>query len=319
MTKKQPYTCPRCGYIAKQKSHMNKHLHDLKKACPAINEDIELTTEIKQYILDNRVYHPPKQSQQQIIIQQINNNQQIINYIAKLDTKTKLDTYLEHTQTNLLPFDVQIEQQYEEQINKCDDIETRLESFSIKTPDILEILNTLTSSSNADTLNIIYDKAPNKLSIYGDGEWDTCVFEQGVQKLIDKVREGFLDDYELLLLNKLDQDPFARERQRAKEHLQEYYRFLETFEVNPLLIEYKRFVGEKQDIVHKYNEKYYGMYDHIKKNMKLSKAKELKKDVYNMIKNNCNASVTDLNKRMMDIICTDEDFKNKVMQTLCST
>jgi hypothetical protein len=298
---------------------MHKHLFVLKKVCPATHQDIDLTDEIKQYILNNRVYHSPKQTQQQVIIQQINNNQQIINYIAKLDTRSKLDTFLEHTQTNLLPFEVQIEEQYKEQIDKCDDIETRLESFSIKTPDILEILNTLTSSTNADTLNVIYDKTPNKLSIYGDGEWDTCVFEQGVKKLIDKVREGFLDDYELLLLNKLDTDPFARERQRAKEHLQEYYRFLESFETNPIILEYNRLVGEKQDIVHDFNEKYYGMYDNIKKNMKLAKAKELRKDVYNMIKNNCNASVNDLNKKMMDIICTDEEFKSKVMQTLCSS
>lgn len=319
MVVKQPYTCPRCSLQTKLKGNMERHLYKLQKMCPATHQDIELTDEIKQYILNNRVYHPPKQTQQQVIIQQINNNQQIINYIAKLDTRSKLDTYLEHTQTNLLPFEVQIEEQYKDQIEKCEDIETRLESFSIKTPNILDILNTLTTSSNADTLNVIYDKTPNKLSIYGDGDWDTCVFEQGVQKLIDKVREGFLDDYELLLLNKMADDPFPRERQRAREHLEEYYRFLETFEVNPLLLEFNRLVGEKREKVHEYNETYYGMYENIKKNMKLSKAKELKKDVYNMIKNNCNASVNDLNKKMMDIICTDEEFKNKVMQTLCAS
>lgn len=56
--KKPMYECIRCGYEAKQKSHMRKHLYDLKKVCPAIKNKIELTDSIKNDIIDNRKYTP---------------------------------------------------------------------------------------------------------------------------------------------------------------------------------------------------------------------------------------------------------------------
>ncbi len=40
--KKCSYECPRCGYKAKQKSHIRKHFTELKKECPAIKNDILL-------------------------------------------------------------------------------------------------------------------------------------------------------------------------------------------------------------------------------------------------------------------------------------
>lgn len=60
MPHKPPYTCPRCGYMAKQKGHMQKHLYNLQKDCPAIICDIELTSDIKECILTNRIYHIPR-------------------------------------------------------------------------------------------------------------------------------------------------------------------------------------------------------------------------------------------------------------------
>lgn len=38
---------------------MRRHLHNSTKPCPAIKNDILLTTEIKEYILYNRIYHIP--------------------------------------------------------------------------------------------------------------------------------------------------------------------------------------------------------------------------------------------------------------------
>lgn len=39
---------------------MAKHLYDVVKPCPGLKSTIELTDEIKQHILDNRVYFPVK-------------------------------------------------------------------------------------------------------------------------------------------------------------------------------------------------------------------------------------------------------------------
>ena len=60
MPKKPPYTCPRCDYFTSKKPDMTKHLQQLKKPCPALKHDIELTEDIKSYILDNRIYNPPQ-------------------------------------------------------------------------------------------------------------------------------------------------------------------------------------------------------------------------------------------------------------------
>ena len=37
---------------------------------------------------------------------------------------------------------------------------------------------------------------------------------------------------------------------------------------------------------------------------------------YNMIKTNCNSSIVELNKQMMDFICTYQELKTKVLQML---
>lgn len=53
------YQCCRCGYKTSDRSCMRRHLLCAKKPCPATKSPIELTNEIKEWILDNRVYHIP--------------------------------------------------------------------------------------------------------------------------------------------------------------------------------------------------------------------------------------------------------------------
>jgi hypothetical protein len=56
-----PYNCIRCNYKTKHKTKMSTHLYKRIKDCPATENDIELTNEIKEYILKNRIYRIPKQ------------------------------------------------------------------------------------------------------------------------------------------------------------------------------------------------------------------------------------------------------------------
>jgi hypothetical protein len=57
--KNKLYCCIRCGYESIKKSNINNHFNR-KVECPATNNDIELTDEIKKYILKNRIYKIPK-------------------------------------------------------------------------------------------------------------------------------------------------------------------------------------------------------------------------------------------------------------------
>ena len=53
---KKPYTCICCGYKTSHKPSMYNHFYKKTKHCPKLINDIELTDEIKQYILHNRIY-----------------------------------------------------------------------------------------------------------------------------------------------------------------------------------------------------------------------------------------------------------------------
>jgi 5-methylcytosine-specific restriction endonuclease McrA len=57
---KTPYTCPCCGYYTTKKTHMYRHLYELLKPCPQLENNTELTDEVKIYILKNRVLQPLK-------------------------------------------------------------------------------------------------------------------------------------------------------------------------------------------------------------------------------------------------------------------
>jgi len=290
---------------------MYRHLYQLQKECRKSENNIDLTDEIKQFILTNRVYHIPKQSPQQVIINQINNNQQIINYIAKIDPMQKLETYIAHTNTELLPFENKIRKQYQDDMEKCETMDTRLMDFSLDTHEIMNIINTLTTPNGIDKLNVVYDKTPDKLYMYDDGKWEDYAFEHGVNELIEKIQTTYLDKYEELLLDKYDHDFSFQERKRAEERLKEYYEFLVAFDIKPLLVH-----SQRKDILD-YNEKYYiTVYERIHDKITLCQAKQIKKSVYNMVKTNCNSSIAELNKQMMDFICTDQEFKTKVLQML---
>lgn len=54
--KNPPYCCPRCNYQTPKKTYMDKHFYQTKKTCPGHMNNIELTEDIKQFILTNRIY-----------------------------------------------------------------------------------------------------------------------------------------------------------------------------------------------------------------------------------------------------------------------
>jgi hypothetical protein len=57
---KIPYKCIKCGYETIQKTDMRKHLYTLKNECQGILNNINLTIEIKECILANRIYIIPE-------------------------------------------------------------------------------------------------------------------------------------------------------------------------------------------------------------------------------------------------------------------
>lgn len=60
---KQPYQCISCGYETTYRTAMYNHLYKKKKHCPKLLNDIELTDEIKEYIMDNHFYRIPEKKE----------------------------------------------------------------------------------------------------------------------------------------------------------------------------------------------------------------------------------------------------------------
>jgi hypothetical protein len=78
-----PYTCYRCGYTTDLKGNIRTHF-DRKKKCPALVNRIELTDEIINDILINRIYQIPKKT---ISIPNVINNIEECHYIYMLRPK----------------------------------------------------------------------------------------------------------------------------------------------------------------------------------------------------------------------------------------
>lgn len=68
--KESPYTCIRCGYHTIFKAHMREHFYKKKTLCATIVNNIELTEEIKQHIINFRIYKIPKELKENQITMQ---------------------------------------------------------------------------------------------------------------------------------------------------------------------------------------------------------------------------------------------------------
>ena len=100
-TKSEPYECYRCGYNTERRSYMKTHLYDRIGVCFAKKNRIDLTDEIKNDIMENRIYSPNKKQstpeatsdlnkQSSLILQKQNN---ILNAKVNLLKSYFLDDY----------------------------------------------------------------------------------------------------------------------------------------------------------------------------------------------------------------------------------
>lgn len=315
MAPKDDYKCPRCGYFTHRKSNMHSHLYKKLKPCAATQEVIELTDDIKEHILANKIFKIPKaQTQQQVIYQQINNIQQINNYInTKMDNFDKIAYCLERVPQQLAEYLPMLEGKYEGQRDSFENIGREFNGAidTIDMKGLLTVLDKCTSTKEIHEMNLMYDKVTDKLCIY-EGEWESFVFDQGIRELLEKMQEAYLDCYEEYLLKQYSQSSTkGRDKQRIKEALQIYFEFLECFDVQP------RLKSSEEDWIQELDEGVLGnMRRKVRDELKASKLKEVRKMVYNIVKRNCIANVVELNKQLMEYIKMDTTFRDKILSKI---
>jgi len=305
-----PYHCPRCGYVASQKCNMKKHFYSRTKPCPMFDNDIELTDEIKEYVLVNHIYRVPKKKQtpNTVINQVINNFQQINNVVTQMDPIDKLNKIVEHKKIDLIEFDDYVETTYDTNIKQLES--GKLKYYSLNKADFLNIIDTLTCVTDVENFNVLYEAIPNKIKIYSEGIWKSYLFEAGIGDLIQRIKDCYLDKYELYMIKKFKISDNHHTKCTIAESIEEYYKFIACFDMIPFV--YDKTDGElmcSSSEEHEIEEYWYAKFRRIKSTLLASEAKNIKLEIGNIVKRNTKTNIIELNKRIMDLIRVDDDFK----------
>lgn len=308
---KKPYTCPRCGYQTSSKPDMRKHLYNLKKTCPGQERDIELTNEIKDKIMANRIYHIEQVNQQQT--QQIHqvyqqNNIQINHLVADMDVPEKLDKFTKHNNVNLVNFDDHVEDKFSKIATKLTNNEFRF-GFELNKDDLLDSINQvckLSQDSLFEDLNVYYDKKVDRINIY-DGEWEELLLNKGIRKVLETIQQYYWDEYESYLLKKVITESIPIEKQKLRECLTEYYSFIGCFDVEP-------YVKSMLDNDIELYEQYYYLYTKTRDDIRKSEVNENRKAILDILKKNSDRNITELNKKICKLFNIDNEFQRIMNQ-----
>lgn len=318
-----PFTCICCGYITSKKSSMRDHLYKKKTPCPKSQRDIDLTEEIKDYILQNRVYHiptpppPPPVVQQNInnntINQQINNYNQINNFVSSMDLETKLEKFMNHKNIQITDFEDGIEERFSNHVDKLEG--NKVNNYQLDLQSLMEVFDDVTTiKDNVENFNIYYDEIPNKLNIFCNGKWKSFLLDVGIKKMIDIIQGYYLDAYECYMIRKLHTTTSSH----IKDRIEEYYKFLACFGVWPFA--HCRSNGEilsgEEDACFDLSDTWYNVYNRVKDRITMTECNRIRKQVREIVKRNTKSNIMDLNKMIMDMLHVDQDFKNTIIDKL---
>ena len=326
MVKKDNYTCPRCNYNSNDKYNIRKHLFTLKKICPAINNDIELTEIIKNYILNNRIYKIPiiQNSPQQVIINYINNNNQINNYINNLDNMDKINKFIKIKNIELMDIEDTLNDSFHTKVFNLKN--NKYKDYQLKFQNIMETIDDITTINDISELNILYDDILNKIKIFCEGEWKSLLLEIGINDIIQKIQSYYLDAYECYLIRKIKNETSnSRYYNELEESLFEYFKFLAWFDILPYIYEKnnnKILFNNDNDQYHEYtnnydiSDNYFNKYQIILGKINKTEQKKVKKGIESIIRKNTKSFFLDLNKKLLESFNNDSEFKNEFIHDI---
>lgn len=306
--KKDAYQCPCCGYKTLQKAHMHKHLYQLKRQCPKTFQNVELTEEVKQCVMVNRVWSAKHEQQHYPAVvnvtQIINNYNTVNNFITNMETLDKLNKYASYKGIEINSFDQTVSKKYAKRIHKLDNDSFKY-MFELKIQQFYEIVDEVSSVYNMngglEDLNIIHDSKSNKLKLYLSGEWDELIMVSGIKRIISIIQTCYLNTYERYLLRALENpSTIAMQRQQCMDALAEYYKFIGCFDVDP----YVKGKSLDEIVGHGCSESdtYYSLYVRTKEKVPKTEATKIKKSVVDIIKRNVAKNVEEVNKHLLDIV-----------------
>lgn len=323
-----PYTCPRCNYETRRKYDINTHFTALKKPCPAIcvEQDIELSLDIIEYVFKNRVYSKREANISTTNVPNITINN-IQNLIINMNDIDKVKIWLEHQGKQLIGYGNQLEQDHDKVIKKLQNNEYP-NGFKIEPESFLQIIDQSVSGSKPENLNMLFNHSLNKIIMYQDDEWESYLTEAGLKKMITRIRDYYLEYYEYFLLrNYFDIHVFAQYRNNCHNQLKEYYKFLAHFDVYPSsYVDLSGEVKKNSEILPNFyqeNEYYLSefclnLYNYEKKSLKQPDINKMKRQALDIIKCNNLVNIKSLNKKLLNLVNMDLEFKVKLIQQIDS-
>lgn len=324
--KQDPYQCPRCGYKSDKRSCFVFHFYKLKKPCPGTKSNIDLTDDIKQHILNNRIYHIPKTvDPAKVIKQTITYNNTMNNFISNMDTIDKLQKVLKYHNKPPVGFAKHVENTLQCCVEELGN-DTHC-NVALSSNDILDLVDKVSLISNANleqplqAFNILYDTKLKTLKTCNDnGSWNEHLLHKGVQMVMQVIQEAYLEEYEKELIRRIhtaSQKRHYREKQHAEEILESYYKFLACFELEPIVsrmrdrdILYRKFTREwEASHSRDYADRYFQSFNKIKDSLLQKEIIAIHKKAIDILRHNSRRNIDELNRMVVSLFVKDEDFK----------
>lgn len=320
--KHNDYECIRCNFKTNHKCNMKRHLYKTNP-CPAERNDIVLTTEIKETILMDRIYHMKQEPvtntstiSQNIINQQLyltNNIGTIMNVITpNMSDIDRLTMYLQYKDKELISLCDDVEMTYGADANKLRNNTYRYR-FEMSTDDILEIMSNISKCKDKDysDMNIIYNTKEKKINILDDtNEWSESLVEKGVKVIIEKVQDGYLHEYEKYLIKKI-LCTSGQDEQVLKDRLNDYYRFLSSFDMNPLCSDRNRHM-DVEFVTVEMIDRFYPLYKNIYEKIKQSDKNKMKTIMFDVLRRASEKNIKDLYNSFYALFSTNKDFSEYI-------
>jgi hypothetical protein len=313
---------------------MHTHLFKRKHVCPGQFADIELTEAIKQSILANRIYHVPRPvDPAKVIKQTINYNNTMNNFISNMDTIDKLQRFLKHQNMRPIAFNKHVENTLQHHI---EELMEQSNDVHLSSNDILDLVDKVSYISNSkhaqpmEAFNILYDnKMKTVKTCNANGSWNEYLVHKGVQMVMKAIQEAYLEQYEIDLIRKLHKFKYrCRAYQEVQEVLENYYKFLACFELNPIVERMKdrdllleRWSVEWTACTSQSREKadvYLGIFNKIKDRLLQKDIIALHKRAVEILRHNTKRNVEELNKMVISLFTNDDSFKD-VLTSLTTT
>lgn len=162
-------------------------------------------------------------------------------------------------------------------------------SFQFTNPDL--------SETNKVTVGEFMQSCIDNASVETDREWK---IKYCVKQLVVLHRSIYLNAYEALLIQKLQNAYTQQQKDIVKTHLKAYYGFLIAFDYKPLL---------------DFNDGNESIFNDVYNTVPYIDAMKVFMQVYNIVVTN-NKAHNEINKQIMDIACTDIDLKPVMVHLL---